>query len=72
MGTLLESSPCLNTLLSRLCMSTVNISGLKEFALQLPQDHPLQRVLLVEKDRLTVDEFLSRIDLWLKLSAVNV
>jgi len=53
-------------------MSIVDISRLKEFALQLPQDHPLQRVLLVEKDRLTVDEFLSRIDLWLKLSAVNV
>jgi len=53
-------------------MSTIDVSGLKEFALQLPQDHPLQRVLLVEKDRLTVDEFLSRIDLWLKLSAINV
>ncbi len=72
MWSFLESSCCLNTLLSRLCMSIVDISRLKEFALQLPQDHPLQRVLLVEKDRLTVDEFLSRIDLWLKLSAVNV
>jgi len=72
METLLESSLCLNTLLSRLSMSIVDISRLKEFALQLPQDHTLQRVLLVEKDRLTVDEFLSRIYLWLKLSAVNV
>ena len=53
-------------------MSTVDIRGLKGFALQLPPDHPLQRVLMVEKDRLTVDEFLGRIDLWLRLSAINV
>jgi hypothetical protein len=53
-------------------MSTVDISRLKGFALQLPADHPLQRVLLIEKDMLTVDEFLSRIDLWLKLSTINV
>ena len=53
-------------------MSTVDISRLKGFALQLPADHPLQRVLLIEKDRLTVDEFLSRIDLWLRLSTINV
>jgi len=53
-------------------MSTVDISKLKGFALQLPQDHPLQRVLLVEKDKLTVDEFLSRLDLWLRLSTINV
>jgi len=62
----------LNTVPSRLLMSTVDISRLKGFALQLPADHPLQRVLLVEKDLLTVDEFLGRIDLWLRLSAVNV
>ena len=53
-------------------MSTVDISRLKEFALQLPADHPLHRVLLAEKDLLTVDEFLGRIDLWLKLSAINI
>ena len=53
-------------------MSTVDISRLKGFALQLPQDHPLQRVLLVEKDILTADEFLNRVDLWLKLSTINV
>jgi hypothetical protein len=53
-------------------MSTVDISRLKGFALQLPADHPLQRVLLIEKDMLTVDEFLSRIDLWLRLSTINV
>ena len=53
-------------------MSNIDISRLKGFALQLPADHPLQRVLLVEKDLLTVDEFLGRIDLWLRLSAINV
>jgi hypothetical protein len=53
-------------------MSVVDIGRLKEFALQFPADHPLQRVLLVEKDRLTVDEFLSRIELWLKLSAIHL
>ena len=53
-------------------MSTVDIRGLKEFARQLPADHLLHRVLQVEKDMLTVDEFLGRIDLWLKLSTINV
>ena len=53
-------------------MSNIDISRLKGFALQLPVDHPLQKVLLIEKDRLTVDEFLSRIDLWLRLSTINV
>ena len=53
-------------------MSTVDISRLKGVALQFPADHPLQKVLLVEKDKLTVDEFLSRVDLWLKLSTIDV
>jgi hypothetical protein len=53
-------------------MSVVDTGRLKEFALQLPADHPLHKILLIEKDRLTVDEFLSRIDLWLKLSAIHL
>jgi len=53
-------------------MDTVDIGRLKEFALRLPPEHPLCRVLVVEKDRLTVDEFLSRIELWLRLSAVSL
>jgi hypothetical protein len=56
----------------RLLMDMVDIERLKEFALRLPAEHPLCRVLVVEKDRLTVDEFLSRVELWLRLSTIRV
>jgi len=69
---LLERFTCLNTLFQMFLMSSIDITRLKEFALQLPADHPLHKVLLIEKDRLTGDEFLSRIDLWLKLSAIHL
>lgn len=49
--------------------SRVNIKSLKLFAYEkLPEGSPLREVLLVENDEITVEEFLIKMDLWLKLS----
>jgi len=48
--------------------SKINIRKLKYFAsIKLPHNSPLREVLLSEKDHLTVDEFLHKLDVWLKL-----
>jgi hypothetical protein len=46
----------------------VNIRKLKEFSFEkLPKYHPLRDVLLMEKDELTAEEFLIKMDVWFKL-----
>lgn len=44
------------------------IRRLKDFALRLPEDSTLKRVLLAEEDMLSVEEFLIKLPLWLRLS----
>jgi hypothetical protein len=47
----------------------LSMRKLKELALtMIPKDHPLRDVLLAEKDYLTVDEFLVKLEVWLTLS----
>lgn len=46
----------------------VCIKPLKEFALEkLPQNSALREVLLSEKDDLTVDGYLAKLNIWLML-----
>jgi len=46
----------------------IDIRKLKHFAsIKLPHNSPLREVLLSEKDHMTVDEFLHKLDVWLKL-----
>ena len=42
---------------------------LKELALTvIPKEHPLRDVILAEKDFLTVDEYLAKMEVWLFLA----
>ena len=45
----------------------VNIKGVKAFALDLPKNSRLRDLILSENDEMDVQEFLSKMDLWLKL-----
>lgn len=46
----------------------VNIVILKQFILKaLPENSHLMEIILAERDELKVDEFLAKMDLWLKL-----
>ncbi|MBS7656282.1 hypothetical protein KEJ50_07315 [Candidatus Bathyarchaeota archaeon] len=45
----------------------LSIKQLKDFALKLPKGSVLRGVLLLEKDELEVNEFLIKMDVWLKL-----
>ena len=45
----------------------VNIRGLKAFVLKLPKNSRLRDLILAEDDEIDVQEFLSKMDLWLKL-----
>ena len=48
--------------------ATIRIARLKQVASDnLPKDSPLREVLLVDNDQLQVNDFLSRIPLWLRL-----
>ena len=41
---------------------------LKELALaKIPADHPLRDIILAEKEYLTPDEFLAKLEVWLNL-----
>jgi len=42
----------------------VNIRPLKDFAVQLPKNHPLKNVLLQERDTLTASEFIAKMETW--------
>ncbi|MEM2614459.1 MAG: hypothetical protein QXO15_09615 [Nitrososphaerota archaeon] len=46
----------------------LSMKSLKDFALNnLPKGSVLREVLLMEKDELEVNEFLIKMDIWLKL-----
>jgi len=46
----------------------LNLRRLKGFALErLPKGSALRDVILAEKDEIGIDEFLAKIDVWLKL-----
>ena len=45
----------------------VNIERLKTFALDLPKGSMLRDLLLTEDDEMDVDEFIAKMDVWLKL-----
>jgi len=48
--------------------ATLKTSRLKEFAISaLPEGSALRNVLLSERDEVDVDEFIVKIDIWLKL-----
>ena len=46
----------------------VSIVGLKQFAVtRLPKGSALRELLLSERDELAAEEFLAKMDVWLKL-----
>jgi hypothetical protein len=49
---------------------SINIEPLKMFAAKLPLGHPLREALLLERDELPIDEFLIKVEVWLKLSSI--
>ena len=47
---------------------SVSTKGIKAFvSSHLPSDHPLRLLISSEKDKLTVNEFMVKLDDWLKL-----
>lgn len=47
---------------------SVSTRGIKKFARNhLPPEHPLREVLMAERDTLTPEEFLAKMDVWLVL-----
>lgn len=50
----------------------LNLLRLKQFALEsLPAESPLRSVLLSEDDQLSVQDFIAKMDLWLKLFSLE-
>jgi hypothetical protein len=50
----------------------VDIRSLKEFArTELPRRSALREVILGDRDELTAEEFLVKIDVWLKLARME-
>ena len=47
--------------------TTINISRLKEFALELPKKSALRDLLLSEKEYLSPYEYVAKLEIWLKL-----
>ncbi len=46
----------------------LDISGLKLWAEEnLPRSSPIRSILLLERGSLTVEEFIAKMDIWLKL-----
>jgi hypothetical protein len=53
-------------------VSKINIRKLKDFALEkFPRHFILRELLLDEREELSVAEFLSKLDLWLKLLKIE-
>ncbi|MEM3403679.1 MAG: hypothetical protein QXJ17_03965 [Nitrososphaeria archaeon] len=51
---------------------TVDISELKKFVIEnMPRDSKLRELILCEKDTMTVEDFLSKSDLWFKLLKIE-
>jgi hypothetical protein len=46
----------------------INIRSLKQFAFEmLPKESPLRDLLLTEKDEMPAEEFIIKLEIWLKL-----
>ena len=50
---------------------TINIHSLKQFALRLPSSSTLRNVLLGEKDTMTAEEFLAKMETWDNLATLE-
>jgi len=50
---------------------SVHLEQLKRFALGLPPSSTLRSVLLAERDTLTMDEFLAKMETWLRLARLE-
>ncbi|MDI6819862.1 MAG: hypothetical protein QMC89_03040 [Candidatus Hodarchaeaceae archaeon] len=47
----------------------MNLKPLKKFALErLPKESSLREVILAESDEITTQDFLAKVDVWLKLA----
>ena len=49
----------------------VNIDRLKAFSLELPRNSHLREIILAEKNDMDVNEFLLKMDLWMKLFKIE-
>ena len=49
----------------------VDMTRLKAFAMELPQDWPLREILLSESNDLDMSTFLARLPVYLKLARLN-
>lgn len=64
----LEESKRLNIIANAPKPSRLDMRRLKDFALKtLPEDSKLRILLLSEKDELSVEEFVAKVGIWLKL-----
>jgi hypothetical protein len=46
----------------------INIRSLKQFAFEMfPKEPPLRDLLLTEKDEMPAEEFIIKLEIWLKL-----
>lgn len=55
------------------CSEEIDISGLKTFAMQrLPQNLALRQEILEEETKMTIDVFLARLSIWLRLLRIEV
>ena len=54
-----------------LTVRSVRLEQLKRFALGLPPSSTLRSILLAEKDYLMADEFLAKMDTWLRLARLE-
>ncbi len=52
-------------------VDSVDLRGLKDFALTLPAHLLLRELLLAEPDQMHVSEFLKKISLWLRLKPLS-
>ena len=51
----------------------INISKLKEFAYKrLPRSSQLRDLIISEKELLCIDEFLAKIEVWLKIARYDL
>ena len=57
-----------NESINRALLKQLDIHGLKHWAKEnLPRTSQIRSILLLERDYLAVEEFIAKMDLWLKL-----
>ena len=68
----LKESTLLSNTVQKQSNGKLDIKRLKEFAFKsLPEDSKLRTIILSEKDEVSVEEFLAKIGIWLKLLALE-